>query len=294
MLKKNKNSIMFSAGGNGKGDMKKFAVILISCVLAVLAVSVLIILSKYDFDVKTAMGGDSVSETSAVEGETEKEEITAQKTWFFWISDSSNKRMRISWLVNVRLPERKLTVLPIKPSDHIRYDSRSLSIEEVRQNFGNSKLVSALEKEYGVKIDGYIGSDDEGFKSMINYFGGMTVTVPEQIEHRGEEFTLILVKGKQNMKGDTMLKYVRYLDSLGEKGVGYQASVMVQIFESIFKPSFISRTENVFSKISNSLVTNITIVDYSSGKEFIEAMAEDGFEVKKTVGTPQDFSEEIS
>lgn len=290
MQKKNKNSIMFSAGGgNGKGDIKKFGIILVSCVLVVLAVSVLAILSKYDFDVKTAVGGDSVTETSTDIGETEAVEITAEKTWFFWIADSDNERMRTAWLVNVRLPERELAVMPVKPSTHIEYDSRSLSIEEIRQTFGENKLVFALEREYGLKIDGYIGSDDESFKSMINYFGGITVTVPEQIEYRGEDLTLILVKGKQNMKGDTMLKYIRYLDTLGERGLSFQASVMIEIFESVFKPSFAARAEKVYSKISNVLDTNITIVDFSSMQDVIEAMAEKGFKVKRVAETPQEF-----
>lgn len=290
MPKKNKNSIMFSAGwGNGKGDIKKFAAILISCVLVVLAVSVLAILSKYDFDVKTAVGGDSVTETSTDIGETETVEITAEKNWFFWIADSDNNRMRIAWLVNVRLPEREISVMPLKPSTHIEYDSRSLSIDEIRQTFGESKLVFALEREYGLKIDGYIGSDDESFKSIINYFGGITVTVPEQIEYRGEDLTLILVKGKQNMKGDTLLKYIRYLDTRGERGLSFQASVMIEVFESVFKPSFVSRADKVYSKISNVLDTNITIVDFSSMQEILKAMAEKGFKVKRVAESPQEF-----
>ena len=289
----NKNNMMFSSGGgNGKGDIKKFAVILVSCVLAVLVISILAILSKYDFDVKTAVGGDSVTEESTDAGETEKEEITAEKTWFFWVSDSENDRMRTAWIVKAKLPERELTVMPVKPSTHIGYDSRSLSVEEIRHSFGESKLVFALEREYGIKIDGYIGSDDDGFKSMINYFGGVTVTVPEQIEYRGDDLTLILVKGKQNMKGDTLLKYIRYLDTLGERGMSFQASVMTEIFESVFTPSLVSRAERVYSNISNALETNITIVDFSSVREAVEAMAEKGFKVKRVAETPQEFLDE--
>lgn len=287
--------MMFSAGGgNGKGDIKKFSVILISCVLAVLVISVLAILGKYDFDVRTAVGGDSVTEESTQSAETEKAVITDDKTWLFWIEDSENGRMRIAWLVNARIPDRVLTVLPVKPSTHLDYQSRSLSVEEIRRTFGNSKLVSALESEYGIKIDGYIGSDDEGFKSMINYFGGVNINVPEQIEYRGDALTLILVKGKQNMKGDTLLKYIRYLDTLGERGMNYQASVMTQIFESVFRPSLVSKAERVYSNISNSLETNISIVDFSSMRETINAMAENGFKVKRTAETPQEFTEEQS
>lgn len=284
--------MMFSAGGgNGKGDIKKFSVILISCVLAVLVISVLVILGKYDFDVRTAVGGDSVTEETAQNDETEKAVVTDEKNWLFWIEDSENGRMRIAWLVNARIPDRVLTVLPIRPSTHFDYQSRSLSVEEIRHTFGNAKLVSALENEYEIKIDGYIGSDDEGFKSMINYFGGVSITVPEQIEYRSDDLTLILVKGKQSMKGDTMLKYIRYLDTLGERGMNYQASVMIQIFESVFRPSLISKAERVYSNISNSLETNISIVDFSSMRETINAMAENGFKVKRTAETPQELKE---
>jgi anionic cell wall polymer biosynthesis LytR-Cps2A-Psr (LCP) family protein len=129
---------------------------------------------------------------------------------------------------------------------------------------------------------------------MINYFGGVNINVPEQIEYRGDALTLILVKGKQNMKGDTLLKYIRYLDTLGERGMNYQASVMTQIFESVFRPSLVSKAERVYSNISNSLETNISIVDFSSMRETINAMAENGFKVKRTAETPQEFTEEQS
>lgn len=292
VLKKNKNNMMFSSGGgNGKGDIKKFSVILVSCVLAVLVISVLAILGKYDFDIKTAVGGDSVTETSTENAEEENSVVSDEKTWFFWLEDSENGRMRMAWLVNVRLPERVLTVLPVKASTHVDYQSRSLSVEEIKRTFGNSKLVSALEAEYEIKIDGYIGSDDEGFKSMINYLGGVNINVPEQIEYRGDDLALILVKGKQNMKGDTMLKYIRYLDTQGERGLTYQSLVMVQIFESVFRPSLVSRAEKVYSNISNSLETDISIVDFSSMRETVNAMAENGFKVKRTAETPQEFKE---
>ena len=50
----------------------------------------------------------------------------------------------------------------------------------------------------------------------------------------------------------------------------------------------------ILSNISNSLETNISIVDFSSMRETINAMAENGFKVKRTAETPQEFTEEQS
>ena len=69
---------------------------------------------------------------------------------------------------------------------------------------------------------------------------------------------------------------------------------MTQIFESVFRPSLVSKADRVYSNISNSLETNISIVDFSSMRETINAMAENGFKVKRTAETPQEFTEEQS
>ena len=281
---------MFQSGGrNGRGDIKKFTLILVGCVVAVLGISLLAILIKYDFDIKTAMGGDSLTETQDATQESEAAQISADKTYFFWVSDSDDKRMRFAWLVNIRLPEREISVCTLEISNHVEIDGTSMSIEEVYLKYGKNRLVSVLEAETGIKIDGYIGSNDESFKSMINYPGGIDITVPEQIEYRGDEFTLILVKGRQNLKGDTLLKYLRYLDTLGEKGDSYQASVILEAFEYIFKPSFSEKRERIYSNISNTLVTNITIVDFSAAQDAVELLMENGFKAKRIADTPQEL-----
>lgn len=282
--------MMFRANGNN-GNIKKFSLILAVCVVAVLGISVLVILTKYDFDIQSAMGGDSVSQTQSDEAESVQEQIIADKTCLFWVLNSEKTHLRFVWLVNIRLPERKISVCTLAPSSFIEFEGKSMSIEQVYLKYGKNKFVSALEADTGIKIDGYIGSYDESFKTMINYIGGASITIPEQIEYRGDEFALILVKGKQNIKGDTLLKYLIYLDTLGERGGNYQASVIAEVFESVFKPSFSEKGEKVFSKISNTLITNFTIVDYSGAKEAIEFLTENGFKVKRAVDTPKELKE---
>ncbi len=291
-MPKNKNIMFQPRSTSRKENTKKFYIVLTACVLGVLAVSCLAILIKYNFDLNSVVGGDMPTETETVTEVNAAQEISADKTYFLWCSESDSKKMRFAWLVNIRLPEREISACTLEPSNHVNYGEKSISLEELYIQQGEGKLISALQESTGIKIDGCMGSDDESFKSIINYIGGINVTIPEQIEYRGEEFTLILVKGKQNLKGDTLLKYLRYLDTLGKKGKNHQATVILEAFDHIFKPDFISRQERLFSKISNTLETDLTIVDFSSVREGATYLMENGLKAKRTAESPELLTEE--
>lgn len=272
MAKRPKN-IMFKTTKQSKGEeTKKFVAILVFCVVAVLAVSIFAIVSGNSKD----DGGVTLVEEQA--------EIEAEKTYLFWCADGSE--LRFAWLVNVEMPERRAVVCTLDVNRKLGGGYEE-SIRQVFASEGIKKLVADMEAEFETQIDGYIGSDEEGFKSMINYFGGFDITVPEQITYRSGDFALTLVKGKQNMKGDTLFKYIRYLCTLDEDGRDLQANAMSEMLACVFKPSNISKCDSIFSRISNTLETDLTIVDYSSAKSGIEILVEEGFASIRTVDKPE-------
>lgn len=283
---------------SSSGDMKKFAAILTACVVGILAISIFVILSKHDFDVKSALGGNAETETQVEETQSAEAEIEASKTYLFWCADDSNGELRFAWLVNFKLPEKTVSVCTLDldmrvpvASDAAAGAEKSESIRNAFRSSGIKDLVAYMEAGFGVEISGYIGSDDESFKSMINYFGGIDITVPEQIEYRSAEFAVILVKGKQNLKGDTLFKYLRYLGTLGERGRNLQASALNEMLDFVFKSSNLGKRSSIFSRISNTLETDLSIVDFSSGEEGIKVFMENGFSSKKIVDSPEEMSE---
>ena len=291
MARKPKN-IMFRTTKQSSGnDNKKFAAILISCVLAVLAISIFAILSKNDFNVKNVLGGDAPTETQAEQLVTQEFEIEASKTYLFWCSDDSETELRFAWLVSFELPDRRASVCSLDLNRRIAFGSETQSMRHIFRQKGIKTLVACIEAETEVEIDGYIGSDDESFKSMINYLGGIDITVPEQIDYRSDDLTVVLVKGKQNLKGDTLFKYLRYLGTLDEKGRKLQASAMNEMLDYVFRPANANRCEYIFSKISNSLETDLTIVDYSSAEQGIKLFIENGFAKKRVVETPEELTD---
>ena len=118
------------------------------------------------------------------------------------------------------------------------------------------------------------------FKSIINYFGGVNITVPEQIIHKTDEMNLVLVKGRQNMKGETFYKYLRYVVLMGDSMVAERNEAIKAVFASVFEKDNTESRTKIFSKLSNTLKTDITIVDFSKADEAIVLLMENG--VKKT------------
>lgn len=272
MAKRPKN-IMFKTTRQSKGEeTKKFVAILVFCVVAVLAVSLFIIIGN---------GKDDGENVTQVE---EQVEIKAEKTYLFWCADGSE--LRFAWLVNVEMPGRRAAVCALDLNRKLGegYDD---SIRQVFASKGVKKLVEEMEAEFEINIDGYIGSEEESFKSMINSLGGIDITVPEQISYRSGDFALILVKGKQNMKGDTLFRYIRYLCTLGEDSLDLQADAMSEMLAYVFRPSNLNKCDGIFSRISNTLETDLTIVDYSSAKSGIEILVEEGFASIRTVEKPE-------
>ncbi len=289
MAKKPKNIIFRTARQSNDRGFRKFAVIFAASVLAILLISCLAILSKYDFDIKTAMGGDSVTETVPVSEPSSVWQEETDKTYFFWCADSGSKELRFAWLVNFRLPEAEVTVCTLPPDTLLSDGTETL--EKVLAKSGENEAVKKLEEHTGIKIDGYIGSDEQSFKAMINYLGGANVTVPEQIEYKSDEFTVILVKGKQNLKADSLFKYLRYLGTLGSRGENLQSTVLTEILDGIFKPANTEKRERYFSKLSNTVKTDLSIVDYSASENGIKAFMQSGIKKKIVVDSPEEMRE---
>lgn len=289
MAKRPKNVMFRTQKQSEDRDFKKFSVIFASCVLVILIVSCFAILKNYDFDIRTAMGGEPETTTEVVTQEDTRIQTQGDKTYFLWCADEKSE-LHFAWLVNFRVPEMAVSVCTL-PLDTILSGGTETLASSFRK-YGEKATVDNLEEFLGFPVDGYIGSDDESFKAMINYFGGMNITVPEQIEYRGGEYTVILVKGKQNLMADTLFKYMRYLGTLGPRGRNLQAAALMEMLDGIFREKNVAKSEKYFSKLSNTLRTDLSIVDYLSAEEAIKAFMQSGIKDKNIVQSPKEVKGE--
>lgn len=290
MIRNPKNVKFKTARQSSGAETRRFVAVLVGCVLLILTVSVLFILNKHDFDIKSALGGDAETQTVIVEEQSVQDEVEASKTYLFWCADSSTEEIRFAWTVNFELPERIAYICALDIDARIEAGGENISIKKAYASAGIKGVVAGIEKTYGIELDGHIGADDESFKSMVNYFGGFDVTVPEQIDYKSGDLSVILVKGKQNLKGDSLFRYMRYLGTLGERGRKLQAAALGEIMDCVFKPSNTNRCGNIFSRISNTLETDLTIVDFSAAEKGIKQLTENGFASKRTLESPEEHN----
>lgn len=269
---------------------KKFVSVFAVGAVLVLALSLIAILGKNDFNVRAALGGDT--ETKAAEQNEAVRAVASDSDnmYFFWVASKDRSKMRFMWLVRAQMPQARFSICAINPSSILTIDGKGVTFEDVFAKSGEKELVAAMEAYSGLEIDKYIGATDENFKALVNYLGGVQIDVPEQIEYKSEEFNAILVKGKQNMKGDTLFRYMRYLGAKEYEGPRSQSKVFGEFLENVFSEKYVEKRSNIFSKISNSMTTDISIVDFSSHDIDVMALMENGIGSIDVVSLPSELA----
>lgn len=284
-----KKSLVFETQKrSNRGNTQKFWLILIASVIAILSISLVAILKNSDYNVDTAFGIEKETETTEQISEAPTSVFEAERTFLIWCAESGREDIRFMNIVRVSMPDCKVTVCAVDPHSALGTNGGETPAS-IYLKSGEKELVSSLEKAYDTDVDRYICASETQFKSFINYFSGIEITVPEQINHRSDELSLVLIRGKQNLKGDTLFKYMLYLNTLGENGKRRQAAAMLEIIEGIFNPSNLNKRSRIFNKIANNMTTDISIVDFSSEENGIVMLMENGVLSAETVENPEDL-----
>ncbi|MDH2427815.1 LCP family protein [Sphaerisporangium sp. TRM90804] len=79
---------------------------------------------------------------------------------------------------------------------------------------GMGCTINTIEATTNIRIDHYIKVDFTGFKNIVDALGGIQICVPTAVQDK--EAKLTLPAGKQIVKGETALAYVRARKALGD------------------------------------------------------------------------------
>lgn len=274
---------------SAKIKAKKFITVFVIGTVVVLALSLVAILGKNDFNVRAAIGGDTETGSAGQENVIKASVSDSDRLYFLWVASKDRSEMRFIWLVRAQMPEARFSICTVNPEAILTMGGKGVTFEDIYAKSGEKELVAAMEAYSGLEIDKYIGATDENFKALVNYLGGVQINVPEQIEYKSEEFNTILVKGMQNMKGDTLFRYMRYLGVTEYEGPRSQSKVFGDFLENLFSEKYVEKRSNIFSKISNSMTTNISIVDFSSHDIDVKALMESGIGNIDIVSVPSEL-----
>lgn len=274
MARKPKNITFETKRSGRKGTLKRIliAVIAVVAVLFVASAAIKMFSEDSGFNLDS---GENETTLAATQNRNNQNSVFMDKNILVWSENTDEEKIDFMWLVNIKMPGCEVALTQINPSQSYGGES----FDAVFQRSGEVALKTAVQNALEIEIDKFVFSDESSFKTMISYFDGVDISIPEQIEYKGDDMTLILVKGRQNMKGDTFYKYLKYLNLLGEEGEKKKDEAFYALLDCVFKPSNLEKRSRIYKKISNTLTTDITIVDFSKAENVVMMLMENG--VKK-------------
>ncbi|MBE6638267.1 MAG: hypothetical protein E7616_02260 [Ruminococcaceae bacterium] len=138
---------------------------------------------------------------------------------------------------------------------------------------GIKTLISAIESNYGLKIDNYVSVNWFSFLDVFEVLGGLEIDIPQSeiskinkvislqspitIGHNGNA-DLIIKSGKQMLNANQILAYCRYRDTQADFArTQRQRQVLKLVFEK-FKDSDIFTINELLNKVLPCITTDLT------------------------------------
>lgn len=232
-----------------KGNTVRFICAFLAFLLVFGSVSIYVMMKNNNLSLKSLLNPKDVDATSDVDDGNVvdvSEEISGCKNYLFYCTDSAQKEIYFICVVAADMDNKTFRVLPVS-TGNAEY------LNQLNTN-GFRGLVTAVEKNLGIKIDKYAASNAETFALAINYMGGLEYNMSERVDYKGKDnFTLILTKGKQTIKGDDLLKYFRYAKTLGNEGLKIQGNIICAMLDNYINSENIGKGLTIFEKVLSKI-----------------------------------------
>ena len=279
LAKRRKKQLRFDTEKNVRSlRFKRFAAAF-SCFFVLLAsISFLLLLKHYDFNLASIT---SINESSTKEETTvpPAPSVEGVRNYLLVCTADADNTMRFAAVVTADMNNKVLSIKALNTNAVTNISGCNGNFAQQLTFGGSPQLLLAAEKLSGLKIDKYIRSTDSKFKSIINYVGGIEMTVEKAIDIRTADLTAIIGAGEQTMTGDTMLKYIRTFENEPQK----QAEIIAQMIEQKLTASNLAKADSYYKRIINLADSNISVVDFADMKRSFEALLYNSGNVSVTV-----------
>lgn len=209
---------------------------------------------------------ESTAENDLVDLE---QELTGRARVLLYCTDREVSEIYFMAMVDANMKRQSFKVYPLKTDnpDYIKALSTG----------GYKELISKVESAEGIKIDRYIASDTDTFALAINYMGGLEYTVDERIEYRTDDYTLILTKGDQTIKGETLLKYFRYCKTLdAQTGLQQQGDLICAMIDEYITSENVEKGDTIYEKVLSKInsKSDISYIEASKALQMLKLLCE--------------------
>ncbi len=222
-------------------------------------------------------GGDTTQTTESAQ-ESTGWQYSGSAVFLLSETDDSGKVLRFVALLRVDAAKRDIGVFPLSPKAKAPMPEGEISLEQALRLGGAKQLKAAVESLTEGRIDRYINSRDAGFTQAVNTMGSVPVQVPQRVEFKSNEFTLTLSAGMNNLPGDRLLRYFRYL-GMQEDGMRLQGELWQLMLKTYLVPKYADSPENMrqrFEKLVNLVETDINTMDFDAQADMLLSLLQGG------------------
>ena len=114
----------------------------------------------------------------------------------------------------VSIPRDSIVDIPECEKNGVVYPASSGRFNEAYSRGGVSCTVETIQNLTGLPVDHFAVLNFNGFKNIVDAVGGVDVCIPEPINDPNAK--LVLPAGKQTLKGENALGYVRARETIGD------------------------------------------------------------------------------
>lgn len=276
----NTSKLRFDTERNARSSRHKRFAAAFSCFFILLAgISILLLLSHYDFNlsavIKPADEQTTVEETTAMY----TPQVEGVRSYLLVCTDDDRSAVRFATVITADMDENELIITGLDTAESVSAAGYTGNFVQHLSYGGINQLVLAAEKMSGKKIDRYVTSTDTRFRSAVNYVGGFEIDVKKAVDVRTQDLTAIISEGEQTMSGDTMLSYIRYFE--GQPDI--QAELIAEMVGQKITEKNIAKADRYYERIINLIESNISVLDFSSMKLSFQALISGKEKAKITV-----------
>lgn len=267
-----KKGIKFSTAKEKDANrLKRFILGFAAFLLVFAIVSVIYIFNAYHISLSDIFPEEETATDTTGESSVQTVELGGEASFLLACSSDEKDELYFVFAVVADLDKREVRVCPISTNTVCNVDGVRDSINGHYRRSSVRGLLAAVNAVCGFNVDRYAVSTASQFKNAINILDGAEITVPERINYKSNEFNLSLMPGEQNIKGESLLKYFRFL--LKQNGEKAQSELLCTVISQYVTSGYLSAGRTYFSDIVNELNSDITIVDFSRTQPQLEAMA---------------------
>lgn len=237
-----------------RGDLMRFFLAFLAFALVFGSISAVVILKHNELSLKSIFSKETTTEggneTTADDQPVSPVKLSGKTNFLIYCSSNDFSEMYFIHIIEADMDNCVIKDRPLNP-DGKTTDGKTYV--QLLKESGAGKLVSAIEEKEGVKISKYVGSNTETFALAINYMDGLEYTVDERIEYRNSAYTLILTKGNQTIKGETLIKYFRYCKTLGVDGMRTQGKLVCAMLDSYINDNNVDKGTRIYQRLLSNL-----------------------------------------